>query len=120
MEPGGVTGCVPMRLALPSSSLWGRILRGTLDDRLACFAIFCVGQFDGVGCGSNDVPRSAAQAKQARDQTVIASAEVVGQQSFPVLARTQLIPGLNAVLEATIPSPPRDTYGLVRVGLLLH
>ena len=71
------------------------------------------------GCGSNDVPRSAAQAKQARDQTVIASAEVVGQQSFPVLARTQLIPGLNAVLEATIPSPPRDTYGLVRVGLLL-
>ncbi len=71
------------------------------------------------GCEGTDVPRPTAQAKPASAQTVIAAAPVFEQQSFPALTRTQLIPGLNAVSEEAVPVPPRDPYGLVRVGLLL-
>ncbi len=72
-----------------------------------------------AACESTDVPRPVADASpgpaaMATPQSI--SSPLTG---LPALSRTQLIPGFEVDEAADLPSPPRDPYGLVRVGLLL-
>lgn len=71
------------------------------------------------GCESTDVPRQARQENPA--PVVMAEEQAVPQapRNLPTLSRTQLIPGFESTPQATIPTPPRDPYGLVRVAILL-
>lgn len=71
------------------------------------------------GCESTDVPRQTGQAKPTSVQGVEPTPIIAPAPALPMLTRTQLIPGLNVAAESAVPTPPRDPYGLVRVGLLL-
>ncbi len=76
------------------------------------------------GCETSDVPRQAAP-ENAAPQVVAAPADPrpAPVDAGPALSRNQLIPGLDPALRTggavTVPAPPRDPFGLVRVGLLL-
>lgn len=71
------------------------------------------------GCESTDVPRPASEANQRRAPIAASQAQTISPPALPSLSRTQLIPGFEVDEVAAVPSPPRDPYGLVRVGLLL-
>jgi branched-chain amino acid transport system substrate-binding protein len=75
-----------------------------------------------AGCESTDVPRQQVieNAGPAVSAAGGSAASAAPPPQLPALSRTQLIPGLDPSLETGgVPAPPRDPYGLVRVGLLL-
>lgn len=70
-------------------------------------------------CESTDVPRLSQDANQSPAASAPTQPAAVQQPALPMLSRTQLIPGFDAADADPVPAPPRDPYGLVRIGLLL-
>ena len=73
------------------------------------------------GCESSDVPRPVATENAGLAPVLTQPlSEPEPVIAAPTLSRTQLIPGLDPVVgQGGVPTPPRDPFGLVRVGLLL-
>ena len=72
-----------------------------------------------TGCESTDVTRPGVDANQRPVSTAGQAPVPPPPSNVPVLSRTQLIPGFDVDETVKIPAPPKDPFGLVRVGLLL-